>query len=232
MGCGIEFIYPSPSKKCLDKFYGNYKDIRASIETARRNSIRNLSFLNSIYEINNETSILDFGCGGNLFVDICRENGIHKSFGFDEYSHNGNDKYIHIQKAIMKKWNIITLWGVLEHLVSPLDKMKKLKSMLTGNGIIAFTTIYIDGKIPFQYKPPEHLFYFTKESIFKMAEQFGMKIISFEEYKMEQLSDIYLSILLRTAPQEYRDKIFHNLPEFIEVPTNEIRVVIKNESVI
>lgn len=227
--CGLDFTYPMPSKKCIDEFYENYKDIRASIETVKRNAIRNISFLKSIYDINNKTSVLDFGCGHNLFIDVCRENGIEKSFGYDEYSETKKDRFISISEATQKKWDVITLWGVLEHLISPLDKMKQLRSILSKNGIIAFTTIYIEGKIPFQYKPPEHLFYFTKESILKLVEQCGMEIISFEEYRMEQLADIYLSILLRTAPPEYRDKIFHNLPEFIEVPTNEIRVVIKNE---
>lgn len=88
------------------------------------------------------------------------------------------------------------------------------------------TTIYIEGEIPFQYKPPEHTLYFTKQSLKELAAAAGLSILSFDNYKMKQNSDVYLSILLRTMPDEYKKLVCHKMPEFVEVPTNEVRLVL------
>ena len=100
-----------------------------------------------------------------------------------------------------------------------------LKKLLTKNGKIVFTTLYTESKIPYQYKPPEHTLYFTRESLCRLLERCGLIIDTFNEYIMEQDSNVYFSILLRTVPDKYRDQIFHKMPEFVEIPTNEVFLV-------
>jgi len=229
--CGLEFILPMPTEECLREFYSEYADIRALHEVTKRNAYRNLDFLKKEHSINQTSNILDYGCGNNMFIDVCRQNSFSNSFGYDPYINRVNDeKRINCNHANENKWDVISLWGVLEHLTSPIEHLFTLKKLLSEDGLIVLTTIYIEGKIPFQYKPPEHTLYFTKQSLKELANYCELKIINFDEYKMEQNSNVYLSILLRTMPDEYKKLIAHNMPDYVEVPTNEIRLVLKAKS--
>ena len=230
--CGLEFTHPMPTKRCLENFYNNqYYDFRAQNKVTKRNAVRNLNFLQNEFSLSPISKILDYGCGNNMFVEICRQNDILNSFGYDQYIGGIEDeKRINRSLSTEKKWEVITLWGVLEHLPSPAETLSILKKMLTENGLIVLTTIYIEGKIPFQHKPPEHTLYFTKQSLKELADSVGLSILRFDNYIMEQNSDIYLSILLRTMPDEYKKLVKHNMPEFVEVPTNEVRLVLRANS--
>lgn len=225
LACGLEFIYPMPTNECLESFYAQYSDIRANKEVAKRNAINNLNDLQKNFLIDSKANILDYGCGNNLFIEACREKKLNHSYGYDQYSNAISEKYISYQSYLKEEWHLITLWGVLEHLISPVNTLLSLKNKLSKNGIIALTTIYIESEIPFQYKPPEHTLYFTKKSLQKLADATGLTILSFEKYRMEQHSDIYLSILLRTMAEKYKQLISHQMPKFVEIPTNEVHVV-------
>ena len=74
------------------------------------------------------------------------------------------------------------MWGVLEHLTEPTQKLLELKTLLNENGIIALTTININGTIPYQLKPPEHTLYFSLLSLELLAKNAGLKIISIEKF--------------------------------------------------
>jgi len=228
IGCGLEFTHPMPTMRCLENFYNQYCDFRAQNKVIERNAVRNLNFLQSEFFLSSKSKILDYGCGNNMFINICRQHSILNSFGYDQYFCGIDDeKYINWNLCTEKKWDVISLWGVLEHLISPLKILSTLKKMLTENGIIVLTTIYIEGKIPFQYKPPEHTLYFTKQSLKELAGSVELSILKFQNYIMEQNSNIYLSILLRSMPDEYKKLIKHNMPELVEIPTNEVRLVLK-----
>jgi hypothetical protein len=96
------------------------------------------------------------------------------------------------------------------------------------NGIIAITTVDAEGVIPYYYKPVEHLTYWTKNSFENLFEKAGIKLIEYKPYKMLQRSDVYVERLLSRTPNQYKrafDFVISSLPEYIEVPTNEVFVV-------
>lgn len=226
LGCGLEFTYPMPTTECLEHFYYKFSDFRAHEEVTKKNALRNFNFLQENFALSPNFNILDYGCGNNMFVEICREKNFVNSFGYDQHIDEIDDKRISLSSCLKKKWDMITLWGVLEHLTSPVKTVLNLKKLLSENGIIALTTINIEGKIPFQYKPPEHTHYFTERSLQELSKAAGLSILSFDDYRMEQYSEVYLSILLRTMPDKYKKLVSHNMPEFVEIPTNEVRLVL------
>jgi hypothetical protein len=223
--CGLEYTDPMPTNQQLAEFYKNYLNIRAQDKVSRRNAKRNIKILVEQYYTSQSQYILDYGCGQNLFIKLCRENGFANSYGYDKHISELDVNHISSTDYHNNSWDLITLWGVLEHLTNPVEVLDGLKKLLTKDGKIVFTTLYTESKIPYQFKPPEHTLYFTKESLLKLLERCGLIIETFDEYIMEQDSNVYLSILLRTVPDKYRDKIFHKMPEFVEVPTNEIFLV-------
>jgi transcription elongation factor Elf1 len=225
-GCGLEYADPMPTQAQLAAFYGDYADFRARTEVTRRNAERNLDGLLDKGYVGPQSRILDFGCGGNQFVAACRERGLGRSYGFDRYVFpDGDDLLVSLEDAERGGWDLICLWGVLEHLVDPVTTLRELRGMLAENGRIVCTTVCTETRIPFQYKPPEHTLYFSRASFGELARASGLELVCVEDYFMEQDADVYLSILLRTMPDAYKARVSHSLPKFVEVPTNEVVAV-------
>jgi len=98
---------------------------------------------------------------------------------------------------------------------------------LIPGGIIALTTVDAEGMIPYYYKPPEHLTYWTRSAFDILAKENKLEIVEYHTYYMYQKGSIYLQRLLSRTPVEYVGHIVNNLPDVIYVPTNEVFVVLK-----
>jgi hypothetical protein len=207
-----------PTEQVLHDFYSQYDNVRASKKVSRHNAIKNLESIIDSFSISKKSNILDFGSGkDNQFVEICKYMGFKNSFGYDKFI---NDKVWN-----NKKWDLITLWGVLEHLVDPIETLLQLRKTLNKDGMIILTTVSTESIIPFQYKPPEHTLYFTDKAIRYLADSVGLYTRLIKDYEMIQNSDVYFNILLRLVPDKLKKKCSHKMPKFIKVPTNEIYVV-------
>jgi predicted RNA-binding Zn-ribbon protein involved in translation (DUF1610 family) len=221
--CGLEYTNPIPSLDQLMFFYSTYEDIRAVSDVVRLNAKKNLQQLTA-FGYDKNKYLLDFGAGEGDFVDIAGEN----CFGVDFKSGNKTRIFSSLSELPIKKYDFITLWGVLEHLADPIQNLLDLKSFINPNGIISITTVDAEGVIPYYYKPVEHLTYWTRCSIERLFEKIGLKLIEYKSYKMTQRSEIYIDRLLSRTPIEYRSAFQiaqSKLPKYIEVPTNEIFVV-------
>ena len=100
--CGLEFLNPMPNQKQLADFYNTYFDYRAQPKVTQKNSERNLRYLKEKFGFNQEHHILDYGCGNNQFVQVCRERGYMNSFGYDLYADSCDDKYLNLGNHMQK----------------------------------------------------------------------------------------------------------------------------------
>ena len=224
--CVFDFIHPMPSQSELADFYNGYRDIRAEDFVTKTNAIRQIDFL-SKYGVDFSSSLLDYGCGNNFFVS--QANSLLSSlpahpaslnwFGYDKFNKTSNSLTVLPDD---KTYDAITLWGVIEHLPDPLDALSKLSTMLSPGGKIFVTTIDIESSIPFRYKPPEHLSYWSKNAALSIAARCGLFLVDYSPYTMLQSKTVYMSILLRTMPDKYCRLIdYSSLPDLVEIPTNE-----------
>ena len=91
--------------------------------------------------------LLDIGCGSGTFLDICKQNGwyvegvdpsptvkqmVFKNYNIKVYQGDFN------QMKFNKSFDVITLWGVLEHVSDPIVMMKRAKESLKKNGMLIF----------------------------------------------------------------------------------------------
>ncbi len=223
--CGLEYTDPLPTREQLEIFYTNYQDIRADAKVVIMNAKKNLKHLSARYGLSNSSRILDFGCGVGLFVNIAGQNCV----GVDPFYADGQRILADIQDLNESQFDFITLWGALEHLADPLNSINKLAMKLVNGGLIALTTIDAEGIIPYYYKPPEHLTYWTHAAFNLLASNCGLELIEYKPYKMLQLGSVYLDRLLSRTPQNYKKYFQLKLPEVVLVPTNEIFVVYKKK---
>lgn len=221
--CGLEYTSPNPTNIDLENFYNTYSDIRASEEIVKLNAEKNINLLKQYGLKRDSSTVLDFGCGNGEFVEFYGAN----CYGVELKSDNKCDRVKNsISELPINKFDFVTLWGVLEHLNDIKGVMEKLSKVLKHEGILVITTVDAEGLIPYYYKPPEHLTYWTKKSFKLLADSFGFNIVGYENYEMYQYSDVYLDRLLSRTPKEYIMPIKEaSLPQIIKIPTNEVFVV-------
>ena len=135
--------------------------------------------------INNKSTVLDFGCGDQSFLKELSRLGYKKLFGTDLNTEFIKSSKIIIKKDIKefkKKFNLITMCGVLEHVNNPLVLLKKLSLYLKRNGFIMLETPNAESLL-MQYSmllnkssilrflgPARHLYFFSK-NFFKVIEK-------------------------------------------------------------
>jgi 2-polyprenyl-3-methyl-5-hydroxy-6-metoxy-1,4-benzoquinol methylase len=154
--------------------------------------------LRSIKQI--PVSILDVGCGSGIFLSYLNKNK------FDRYGLEINDEGVRICKKknipvistdLMKtnfqdkKYNVVTLIHVLEHLPSPVEILKKINKIIASDGVLVLVVpnnrsfgCKIGRENWFHLDCPRHLFIPSKETIKWLAEASGfiVKKITYEFY--------------------------------------------------
>lgn len=180
--CTHQFCWPLPQD-----IYKNYIDVKdqryIQQEKSRKASAEKVLVL--IRKYSPSGKVLDVGCATGDFLEIARKNGysaeglelskwasdIVRKKGFlvhektlEEFSKNKKAQY-----------DIITLFGVVEHFQYPMDEMKHLSTLLKPGGLLVVwtgdvnsVTSKILGK-KWWYWQGQHLQYFTRKSLGKLA---------------------------------------------------------------
>jgi SAM-dependent methyltransferase len=152
--CGLVYLLNPPDEK---EIYEDYYKIEFTKDDYRSGS--DVEILNEIFEINNQRvklikklagekdfTLLDIGCGSGLFLKSCTDAGFNVSgidvsknalkFAKESFGLNVDSKTVSDLSAEGKKYDIITMWHVLEHVLNPVEELKKIMEILNGNGVL------------------------------------------------------------------------------------------------
>ena len=159
-------------------------------------------------------NILDFGCGWGGFLRNLKSykslNGIELRKGCINYIHN-NIKKINISNNINylnKKFDIITMFHVLEHIPYQIETLKVLKSKLKSKGKIIIEVPHAEDFLILQdelkeFKKftfwSEHLILHTYKSLKTILSKSGFKNINIQYYQRYNFSN-HLGWLLKRKP--------------------------------
>ncbi|WP_314058886.1 class I SAM-dependent methyltransferase [Empedobacter brevis] len=163
--------------------------------------------LELIDQIAKGKKVLDYGCGVGDFLEHLQKNG-YNVLGMEPndsakkiaQSKIGAEKVTSTElEQNNQKFDIITLWHVLEHIPNLNEIIIQLKNHLTEDGrlIIAvpnhksYDAVYY-GKYWAAYDVPRHLWHFSATSMNKLFNNFGMKIESTHPMKLDSF---YVSLL-------------------------------------
>ncbi len=184
-------------------------------------------------EINiKDARILDVGCNTGFFLDVAKDHsdnveGIETAKLLGEYAEKTLGVKVHIVDIFdfnpKEKYDVITLFDVIEHVSSPVDFLKKCKSLLNKDGIIliftpnyesvAFNVLGIKSSL---YIPADHLLFFSKETVEYVAKELDMKLEMYETRGMDMFDilaferdvnkmDISKSVLLKNINKIQND---------------------------
>lgn len=200
------YISHTDSKKStVDKLY----------QAVKKHTLKKKLELINSFKTENK-NILDVGCGTGDFLLVCKNNGwnvtgvepstnakilIDSKFNKDE-----NSKfYSNLLEINSVKYDVITLWHVLEHVPNLSEYISKLKSLLTPNGVLVIAVPNYKSFDANYYKQfwaaydvPRHLWHFSKKAIqllFSKEEMSVVKLIpmKFDSFYVSLLSEKYKS---------------------------------------
>lgn len=157
--------------------------------------------------------ILDFGCGQGQFLDSLPKN-------FEKYGVEVNSKAIKFIKknspqikifnslsSLKKKslkFNLITLWHVIEHLDNPRSILRQLAGFLEKDDLMMFSTpnsqsfgLRVARVHWFHLDVPIHLMIFNPNNLTKLCEDAGLKVIKVRGNWLEYPLDLFHSVFNR-----------------------------------
>ena len=182
------------TKNIVEYLYQNVKKITLN---------RKLKLINSLNT--KEKNILDIGAGTGDFLRICKNNnwtttGIEPN---EKARKIAESKEIILKDEIHqlkgKKYDIITLWHVLEHIEDINEYIDTIKRLLKPNGYLivavpnykSYDATYY-GSFWAAYDVPRHIWHFSKSSLQRLFKDINMEII---KIKGMQFDSYYVSIL-------------------------------------
>lgn len=216
LACFITSPMPNPAEIHAyyeSENYSSHKQASTSVKDVVYNLVRNYMLTRKIQWIKNETharaSVLDIGCGVGEFVKKANASGFQCS-GVEPNSKARNialQKNIQVVESLKEvstsKFDVITLWHVLEHLHNPLDFLKDLQRHLNSQAKVflalpnynSFDAEYYK-EFWAAYDVPRHLYHFSRASVEKLAFQTNFSIVStyplpFDSYYVSMLSEKY-----------------------------------------
>ncbi len=203
-------------------------DIKKWLSTTEQDDERRFLYLKSFLATK---SVLDFGCGAGGFL-IKAMRVASKAYGIElekrlqEHFRTTNlSVYENIDKVLNKrealKFDVITMFHVLEHLPDPKNMLISLSSLLCEGGEIivevpnadeALITLYeCEPFLHFTYWSC-HLFLFTVKTLGLLAKQVGLKVNYIKQVQRYPLSN-HLYWLSKGKPGGHNIWHFLNSPE-------------------
>lgn len=188
--CSLVFL--SSNEHVSQEFYEqglmhNNLDINSWLELTKHDDTRRFEFLKD--KVKNK-SVLDFGCGNAGFLKKIkkiakRSCGIELQKDLQNYYEQNEIKVVDNVDKIFEKFDFITLFHVLEHLVSPKVVLSDLAQKLSENGEMIIEipnsndillTVYKNkGFSNFTYWSC-HLYLFNEKTIKKLLQDIGLEI--------------------------------------------------------
>jgi SAM-dependent methyltransferase len=199
--CGLRFVFPTPLATTdvytREYFYGarngygyvDYDNDKLPMLPVFEDYLKRISVAT-----NGVGKLLDVGAATGFFVGCARNRGwdaegIEVSSAAVEVAEL---KKLPVTLATLESvdgetlYQVITLFDVLEHVTDPRRALVAIYRLLKPGGVIAISlpdigSVYarLLGRFWHALVPPEHLFYFTRESLERLLAQTGFSVLEF-----------------------------------------------------
>lgn len=219
--CKFSFTNPRPKEENIGKYYESEKYISHSntkkgLVNSLYQAVRKRTLQQKLDLINSLNSkpgkLLDVGCGTGHFLATCKNagwevNGIEP--GMDHISYP-EDIMKQVQPNLLQtefstKFDVITLWHVLEHIYPLHETMTKLKNLLTENGRLIIAVPNKDsfdcrhyGKYWAAWDVPRHIWHFSPPAMKNLLQNHKLNLVDikpmkFDAFYVSMLSEKYKS---------------------------------------
>ncbi|TAI47558.1 class I SAM-dependent methyltransferase [Flagellimonas allohymeniacidonis] len=213
-----EMLVTTPVPQNLDKYYQSenyisHTDSKKSLIDRLYQAVKLWNLKKKVQIIDNQIvkrkSILDFGAGTGDFLAFSKAKGF-EVFGIEPNAsarRRAQEKEVqlvpNIQELAQKKFQVITLWHVLEHLPNVDTHIEQLIPYLENEGVLIVAVPNYKSWDAKHYKSfwaaydvPRHLSHFSRTAIAQIFDKHGLKLVSirpmiFDAFYVSMLSEKY-----------------------------------------
>ncbi len=243
--CGFVFTNPRPEEAAIGKYY-NMPDYMSHTSHSRgmvqsvyryaRNYMkkRKLKLIQNLIQKENQFDLLDYGCGTGDFLSFMKQNKIN-TIGIepDEMARKVANEVNQIQvyaldefkKIEENKFDVITLWHVLEHIYPVHEQLDFFKLWLRNKGKLIIAVPNIEcydsahyGKYWDALDVPRHIYHFSPSTVQKLVEQHG--------FALTQMTPLPLDAYYVSMRSEWHK----GTPKWLSFPKAIIRGFLSNRS--
>lgn len=221
MECGTSWRSNMYDEQQIDELYGSeeyflnpyfeYDDIEISSRARPRfkNYDRALALAEHFFPVNGvmKFDLLDVGCGSGSFMMLAKERGWNV-FGLElslvlakqceERVHAPVVKGSFERLSLSEKYNVVTMWDFIEHVIDPVETLRKAKNLLKHSGLLLICTpdenslLARLGKVLYTLgyaypswalHPQAHTYFFSRRVLRNLLGVCGFEVV--EEYSQE-----------------------------------------------
>ena len=214
LSCTFVFTSPRPDKASLPNYYKSNQYISHTGKSAgpldliylfaRKFTLR--WKINLIQEHKSKIAILDYGCGTGEFLGFCQRQkwqiaGLEPSPEARQKATKitGITIASDLEQFNYQKFDVITLWHVLEHVIDLKQTISRLALLLKENGLLIIAVPNHESYDASIYKEywaaydvPRHLWHFTKTTMSMLLDSASLKIKTIKPMKLDAY---YVSLL-------------------------------------
>ncbi|HOK39867.1 MAG TPA: class I SAM-dependent methyltransferase [bacterium] len=239
--CGLVYNNPREDFNKLLKFYEDVIDNDYLKQQIAR-EITYKKLLDTLIKYKNCGKLLDIGCYTGFFLKLAKtKNFIVKGIEPSKWAANYAKSILNLDVINtnifdyqpFEKFDVITMWDVIEHLPNINDVFIKCNKMLNDKGIIAFSTHNIDSfaskllKSNYPFIMRMHISHFSFKTIKYLLNKTGFNIVRIEEHNRYLKLDYFLDRLNSYLPYFKRLTLFikNILPENKLIKINKIGLI-------
>lgn len=226
-GCGLGRTHPLPTGEQQSQINAltytvaqRLQAYRAQQKQLAKRYVKQLGQIESVQE-HTRKRLLDVGCSTGAFLSFAKQQG-YEAHGVElsevtgQYARDqiGLDVFIGTLEAAhypAARFDIVTLWDVIEHVADPINFLAEIKRILRPNGILAIQSPNIESTMVYLLQDrwnwwtiPDHIFHFSPDALLQLLKICGFRVVS--QYTWEPSREFLENMLAAMFRLRFTDK--------------------------
>ena len=239
----LDMLVTYPEPEDIEKYYESdayisHTDSKKTVVDKIYQTVKSYSLKKKLSLINSfkakEKTLLDIGAGTGDFLFTAKNKnwnvaGVEpNALARSKADKKGIKLYDNLNKVLDKKFEVITLWHVLEHLPNLENKIERIVSLLTDNGTLVIAVPNFKsydakhyGKHWAAYDVPRHLWHFSKNTIEKLFKKHNIEIVKTKPMLFDSFYVALLSEKYKTQKQNFLKALYIGLKSNISANSSK-----------